>query len=369
MKSGPRGQATVELALGSLVFVTVLLFGIYFAEFGVLKLRVQQAAASALFDTTGLRAHDFTRSSPRDRFFRPDQLKDDQSRTPEQRAQRLYRDFDATKLGSGSLRMSVAGGSALEVDCAPKAVAPFRQSKSVGGQTRAAFDVLNASYDHPLWQGKRVDGLECSARAKIGMFGVPESFMDQGPGLFQERHVSRTAIPVCAFGRARNGECRGKLAIAIDDWGLAGTSAAAGKEWANCTANGAGSCLYGKSGNQAFKQIVKRMYRKYMSKKGGTQSPIDTFLTRLYTIDPSFTELGFQIPTDERDFRFVFMGEDGSDGKKFQFKTREATTSSAYDGYWPATPYSDRYRDAYQDRGECFLGSQCQRPVFNKASW
>jgi hypothetical protein len=32
----PRGQGTVELALCSIVFITVLLFGIHFAEVGYL---------------------------------------------------------------------------------------------------------------------------------------------------------------------------------------------------------------------------------------------------------------------------------------------------------------------------------------------
>ena len=50
----PRaGQATVELALGLLVFVTVLLFGIHFAEVGWLSLKVQEAGAWAMWEAAG----------------------------------------------------------------------------------------------------------------------------------------------------------------------------------------------------------------------------------------------------------------------------------------------------------------------------
>src|SRR5262249_1175943 len=52
-----RGQAVVELALGSTVLVTVIAFGIYFAEVTFEGMKVEEAANSALFDTTDYKHH------------------------------------------------------------------------------------------------------------------------------------------------------------------------------------------------------------------------------------------------------------------------------------------------------------------------
>ena len=61
-----RGQATVELALGLLIFVTVLIFGIHFAEMGFLSLKVTEASASAIWDATAYQTHSkLPNSNPR----------------------------------------------------------------------------------------------------------------------------------------------------------------------------------------------------------------------------------------------------------------------------------------------------------------
>jgi hypothetical protein len=54
-----RGQGTVELAIGLLVFVTVLIFGIHFAELSFLSLKTTEAASYAIWDSTGRRVHRF----------------------------------------------------------------------------------------------------------------------------------------------------------------------------------------------------------------------------------------------------------------------------------------------------------------------
>lgn len=360
-----RGQATVELALGSLVFVSVLLFGVYFAEFGTLKLRVQQAAASALFDATGMRSHNF-KDGASPRFKKPAQLKDDNNKTAAQRAKRAYRDFDAAINGSSTVRMSITRGARLNVNCS-SGVLPLsspRGSVPSGATTQGALDIVAVGYDDL----STLDTLDCNASATIDTFRMPDRFMDRGGGQgYFKGGETPTDIKVCAFGRAaRDKTCKGRVRIAIDDWGLGGTSAAYGSEWAICQANGATSCLWGKTtGNQAFRAIVERMYEEArtlanLPKKSSGSSPLHDFLARLY---PSQAGV---IPADERDFRFVFVGENGDDGRPFQFKTQEANRvgAGAQDGYWPASPYSDRYREGYRTRGRCFLGSKCTRPIF-----
>ena len=58
-----RGQATVELALGTLVMVTVLLYGIAFAEWGVAVQKVKGAAAFAISTAHGQRTHLFSNAN------------------------------------------------------------------------------------------------------------------------------------------------------------------------------------------------------------------------------------------------------------------------------------------------------------------
>ena len=48
----------------------------------------------------------------------------------------------------------------------------------------------------------------------------------EGPsGFFTQKHLLRPEpFRVCGMGRARGGECRGRLTMALDDWGLSGDS-------------------------------------------------------------------------------------------------------------------------------------------------
>ena len=57
VRLAPRGQSTVELALSLLIFVTVAMLGIHFAEVGYLPIKVHEAAVSPLWDSTALRVH------------------------------------------------------------------------------------------------------------------------------------------------------------------------------------------------------------------------------------------------------------------------------------------------------------------------
>ena len=52
-----RGQGTVEIALGSLLVVTVLMFGIHFGEVLFMSIKVQEAANSAQWDATSMKLH------------------------------------------------------------------------------------------------------------------------------------------------------------------------------------------------------------------------------------------------------------------------------------------------------------------------
>ena len=95
-----RGQATVELALGSIVFVGVLLIGIHLAEYAQLSLKVQEAQTFAMWDASLRRvqtrgADGSTNSQPFDRTM-------DTVSGVAPRAQRRYADFDGVRNGNST---------------------------------------------------------------------------------------------------------------------------------------------------------------------------------------------------------------------------------------------------------------------------
>lgn len=361
--SSARGQATVELALGLLVFITVLVFGIHFAEVGMMKLRVQQAATAALWDTTGVRMHRFNTpgNSPPD-FFTANQMRDQNNRRPEQAAEARYRDFDGLQNGGArTFTQVMTRGSRLNVQCRPVAVSPL--------PTSAPFNRLRSAYNPPTSGGTEVDGMECSASARVEPWGMPSRFLDQGnSGFFQVRNVLVPRIQVCAFGRAQGGSCQGTVSIALDDWGLSGSNASYGRELEACRED----CLFNGRGNQAYMRTVARLYDQYNDFETRDFS-IPYFIRSLFTQDPVVPELA-NVPVDERAFRMVFVGEDGPETgarttQPFTFQTREQNTFSAFDFEWATTPYADAYKEAYQRRRSCFLGSRCDQSLFDKGAW
>ncbi|MBS1150350.1 MAG: putative pilus biosis operon protein, partial [Myxococcaceae bacterium] len=56
-KSNPRGQAIVESVLGILVFISVLMFGLHFADVTFTQMKVTEAAQSAVWDSTAGQMH------------------------------------------------------------------------------------------------------------------------------------------------------------------------------------------------------------------------------------------------------------------------------------------------------------------------
>ena len=98
------------------------------------------------------------------------------------------------------------------------------------------------------------------------------------------------------------------------------------------------------------------------------------FVKELFTKAPDDPTLMLVVPVDERDFRFAFTGEDAP--RPFSIETSEVDgTSSGYGPNrrvphrWATTPYSSKYRAAYDDRGQCFAGLPCTRSPFDKQHW
>ncbi|HEX8536566.1 MAG TPA: hypothetical protein VF664_03825, partial [Cystobacter sp.] len=162
-----RGQALVETARGALVFVTIRVFGIYFAEVGALTLKVQEAANFALWEATGHVQHD-PQSGEFQRRGAVEQAAEE--------ANRRYRDFDGrSSQGGGAMtvQLAIARARPPQVLCEPNLpggdplIAGIRPLDANGGSTALAQAM---SIQSP--------GMSCTASsslrgARIGRFLEP----------------------------------------------------------------------------------------------------------------------------------------------------------------------------------------------------
>ncbi|WP_201756027.1 MULTISPECIES: pilus assembly protein [Corallococcus] len=194
-----RGQSIVEAAIGVTLFITILVFGIHFAEVGFLSLKVQEAAVSALWNGTHGEMHDI----PVDYGSAHDSMQragDD--------AQARYADFNGlSSVNHGDTITQVfTRGSGLRVDC--------RRNGGLGWNgpilTRLVY--------------RDEGGTSCGSQANLSSWNLPSSFLDNPGegGLYKERHQDavHANIQVCGVGRAVGGNCRARFSMLVDDWGL-----------------------------------------------------------------------------------------------------------------------------------------------------
>jgi hypothetical protein len=236
MRTSARGQAMAELALALMVFVTVVVFGIHFAEVGYLSLRVQEAAVAPLWDATALRVHrmrpqqgnigDFS-SFP---SIAPDVMADAQDR---------YRDFDGRRSvnGSTSITHVFTRMDGMVVQCAedtriefdvPRSRRPALAQPSPGGgdwpvgipnqpRGNANDTVLDGIYEN-------VGGVGCRAEADLRTLpALTTTFLEGASGFFKEEHAALRQMKSCAAGRGVGGVCQGSYSILLGDFAFADT--------------------------------------------------------------------------------------------------------------------------------------------------
>jgi hypothetical protein len=297
-----RGAAVVETALGVLVFISMLMFGIAFGEVGFLSMKVHEAATAALWDTTARKLHEHATD------FRPRDKAIDQAGP---RATRRYAGFDGREAKEGqrdALEQVFVRAHDLDVRCRADRV--LRTSLS----GRPAF---------PGGEG----GMQCTARAELSWVRLPLHFLDQGDGAFFERaHVEHTAaIPICALGRASAGRCRGRFSLLLDDWGLSGE-----EETRDCKLKG---CK-----NDAYRDLVEGLYDR-VSPEGGRESA------------RAFAQgVTHETPGDPaRTFRFSFVNTSGDP----TFRARDLDPST-----WMTNVRTGSRNIRYEDRDSRFLGQK-----------
>lgn len=308
MVSAPRGQAMVEMALGLLVFVTIFMFGIHFAEVGYLTLKVQEASSSALWDTTSAVMHKLpSDGSPLQSAIG----------AAGGRATGLYKDFDGrttTKGGSAAPIQVFTSAGGLEVKCDPSSDISF----TADGSVKNVFP--------------QEGGMTCTSSAVLSPTPrLTRSFLDQGPGsLFQVPHLMAGVIQVCGTGRANGGTCSGSFGLLMDDWALEGE-----QETRLCKVL---SCQ-----NTAYFDSAKKVFDDHNTATGAAMT-----LAR--------TVIG-QAPYDTSKFYMSFSVSNGN----FQDKENGGDSDP---NNWVTTPGkgspTKAYDTAWGNRKTCFLGAGCE---------
>lgn len=301
MRRRARGQAVVELVLGLIVFVTVLIFAIHFAEVGFLSVKVTEAQHSALFDATGYKLHTWpTNTQP---------SKNAVSKATSD-ANKRYGDFD-------SLTSSNKGKTVSEVFTRARSLNV--QCKLGGGPSYSQGSATTNAYGDN-------GGVNCQTSAEVSAIGIPQHFLDQGKGFFKEQQYKPLTIPVCGIGR---GNCsRAKLTMLLDDWGLMGA-----KESKNCQMSmDSPGCQ-----NSPFWDMSESVYKK----NGGSVGMMGTmFAVRIVGMSP----------VNESQFWMSAEGEE----KTFNQKISSEGTKQFY-----TTPYLKEYQQSYSKRSTCWLGVKC----------
>lgn len=341
-----RGQGVVEMCLGLLVFITVLIFGIHFAEVGYLALKASEAASRATWDATGMRAHRFGPGGST--FLNSNQMtKGFPAQNAAALADSAYRDFDgrsSTNQGA-TLAQVFTRARNLAVSCRPAAVATFDGYVTNPGNIESVFSFPQDG------AGARVDGQGCNASSMLEGFNIPRSFMEKpGNGYFKVKHYEDVGIKVCSIGRPRGpgGACEGRLSLALGDWGFAGgnTGTPPSSEWEDCNPTSAGGC-----NNGGYWRAVETLYTMNGASAGTASSMLAAYVS------------GGASPTNEETFHMMFRGEDTGAGKEMHHELTDETGALVK---WEVTPSREGsgYEASWNVRQQCFLGMPCAGGVF-----
>lgn len=231
----PRGQGMVELALSLLVFVTVLLFGIHFAEVGYLSLKVQEAGAHAVWEATRYRVQDHQAHNAALMAAIPNAV--------QLEARGRYRDFNSVSTGD-------TGGART------KALTRVENFGVTCRENRNGNLLFPGPAGTGWFNGARLSGvfddrgdLRCSAEADFVAIRIPRAFLDDSKGFFKAAHRVNRPMKICAAGRATGGNCQGEYSAMLNDWAFSGE-----------VNNISDDCKLSGCANWIYKDTVRQMF-------------------------------------------------------------------------------------------------------------
>lgn len=356
-----QGQAVVELAIMSVMFVTVLLFGIYFAEVGYISQKVQEAAAYATFDASGRRVHDFDQPNLTGNFnavYRPYRSLNGYLGVAGN-ARTRYQDFDGV-MGNGNVFTQVmTSATDFRISC--------RNDNRIGF---AIPNVRSSRYQMPAVMDKLQDlykdrgGVSCTASATVNAVNFPGSFLDRDV-LSKEELYDGDPIRVCGAGRAVNGRCQGSYGILTGDWAFDQARMGGSYRIDEHSKQARDGRPSGSRRNPGYRQLVRDLY---MANGDSKQSPGND-LTRaqeMISIGGGYTpaEVRANDPWDDRKFLMSYAGEEDNFTDALE-RTRdpdnptdtEYNTSGVYIPRWQTPPLRRAgIRDVKLRYKNCFLG-------------
>jgi hypothetical protein len=343
-----RGQATTELALGSLVFVVVLLFGIYFGEVPVMMLKVKEAANFSVNHATGSRTHLFSLANINGANtydpFEPAQVGVD--------TRLRYNDFDgmSDSAGSTTFTQAMTSASNFRARCSADNRVSFAvdatgasNRASAGGQ--GSYDATGA-YLRNRFRDR--GGVGCTISASATPFRVPTSFLDSGGGKMSEEQLkTRATFRICGAGRPNGNVCNGELLVLTGDWGFDGPMGSA--------INGDAETVQDNlTVNDPYVRFVQRLYELNGESQGNAGRKLLNVVAGVQPNQPEYL--------DESIFNMSFQGDRGGHSvvqvdrfivdplePRLRYQTSGADMRSNYVGWDEKTGVADGIPP-------CFLG-------------
>lgn len=321
-----RGQATVELALSTILFVVIIAGGIHFAELGMIGVKATEAASAALWDATGRLPHAYGDDKLQPRFA-------DVATAATERIDAQYRNYDGRTSQTGgapTLVFTRAGELRVTCEVIDGAVIPAMEM----------HDVNNVYFENDAHRGIRC---RTSATASIIPGSTPQSFHEDA-GWLRGPILKNSEIEFCGVGRAWGGVCNPGTPMLIGEWGLMDPNSG---EAGECPVQADGDCA-----NSGYYNAVNQYYD---SPAGVPKGEFGSILASTVAMRPS--------PVDEDKFWMSFRGSesDFTDQVPGTFLGERAEFSTSPGG--PKYQNMDQYREMYLNvRSDCWLGLPCELP-------
>jgi hypothetical protein len=359
-----RGQATVELALTALVWVSILGVGLYLTEIHFTGLKVHEAAAFAAFEASRQSALDVSARSGSQLGGLP--------AAASAVGQRRYQGLSGVDPSGGGTTWDqvVVRADGVSVQCARETSFDLPRGTDLASNPAPYPDVSNleAIADHLTQSATSTEyrrlladldrmyptqgGVACRASAEVSVLRAPIHFME-GAGFFKTANISQGALVLCSPGRAVGGQCVGSYGILLGDFGL---------DHSGIAADADNDCLLDRNGprcaNATYQQMARSLYEDNIGQV--TQQAWGSAYAGIVN--------GGASPIDERTFWMSFSGEEHGFLDGWPLPSPDPTsaplrvdrfynTSGAWNGFPPAagtTPVPQDRPPA--PRNGCWLG-------------